>query len=41
MEVGARLDVVSTPVRLHLSLVPDWVGDPLYVFAQAVDQPTP
>jgi PAS domain S-box-containing protein len=27
---------VSRPVDLHLSLVPDWVGEPLYLFVQVV-----
>jgi PAS domain S-box-containing protein len=39
MEVGASLGSASLPVRLHLVLVPDWVGDPLYVFAQVTDRP--
>lgn len=34
--VAAVFGPVSRPVDLHLSLVPDWVGEPLYLFLQVM-----
>ena len=39
--ISAMFGSEPAPVSLHLSLVPDWVGEPLYVFVQLADQPGP
>jgi PAS domain S-box-containing protein len=36
VEVEARLAGVETPCRLHLSLVPDWLDEPMYLFLQVL-----